>query len=84
MFGLTIQQIVFFVILVVAVGLLITERLRKDVVAVLIIVALASTGILEPSEALSGFSSEAAIVVGAIFVLSGALHQTGLSDTIGG
>jgi di/tricarboxylate transporter len=78
------QLISFFAILLVAFGLLLTERLRNDVVAVLIILALAISGLLKPAEALSGFSSEPAIVVAAVFVLSGALHQTGLSDTIGG
>lgn len=81
--GFTLQQISFFVILLVAFGLLLTEKLRNDVVAILIILALAITGVLTPDEALSGFGSEPAIVVAAIFVLSGALHQTGLSDLIG-
>src|SRR5687767_13513334 len=63
-------QIAFFVILVAAFALLITERLRNDVVAVLIVLSLAVTGILEPAEALAGFSSEPAIVVAAIFVMS--------------
>jgi di/tricarboxylate transporter len=39
--------------------------------------------VLKPEEALSGFSSEPAIVIAGIFVLSGALHVTGLSDMIG-
>lgn len=82
-YGLTIQQVSFFVILLVAFGLLLTEKLRSDLVAVLIILALAITGVLEPGEALGGFGSEPAIVVAAIFVLSGALHQTGLSDIVG-
>jgi di/tricarboxylate transporter len=82
--NLTAQQISFCAILIVAFGLLITERLRNDVVAVLIILALAISGLLKPDEVLAGFGSEPAIVVAAIFVLSGALHQTGLSDTIGG
>ncbi len=63
--------------------LLITERLRNDVVAVLIVLALAVSGVLEPAEALAGFSSEPAIVVAAIFVMSGALHRTGLSEVLG-
>jgi di/tricarboxylate transporter len=74
---------VFFVILAVAFGLLTTERIRSDIVAVLIILALAVSGLLKPAEALAGFGSEPAIVVAAIFVLSGALHSTGLSETIG-
>ena len=81
---LTQHQLVFFVILAVAFGLLTTERIRSDIVAVLIILALAVSGLLKPAEALAGFGSEPAIVVAAIFVLSGALHSTGLSETIGG
>ena len=77
------DTIVFGVILIVAFALLITERLRNDLVAVLIVLALAITGLLEPGEALSGFGSEPAIVVAAIFVLSAALRQTGLSEIIG-
>jgi di/tricarboxylate transporter len=80
---LTATQLAFLAILVAAFALLLTERLRNDLVAVLIIVALAVTGILEPREALSGFGSEPAIVVAGIFVLSAALHHTGVSETIG-
>jgi di/tricarboxylate transporter len=84
LFGsLNVQQISFVVILVAAFGLLITERIRTDVIAILIILALYLTRVLSPVEALSGFGSEPAIVVAAIFVLSGALHQTALSDMIG-
>jgi di/tricarboxylate transporter len=77
------QQISFFIILVVAFALLLTERLRNDLVAILIVLALAMTEVLTPSEALSGFSSEPAIIVVSIFVMSGAFRQTGLADTIG-
>jgi di/tricarboxylate transporter len=77
------EQLGFSAILLASFGLLLTERLRNDVVAVLIIIAVTVAGILEPREAMAGFGSEPAIVVAAVFVLSGALHQTGLSDTIG-
>ena len=79
----SLQQISFFIILAIAIFLFLTERIRNDLVAVMIVVALYATGILKASEALAGFSSEPAIVVAGIFVLSEALHQTGLSDTIG-
>jgi di/tricarboxylate transporter len=81
--GLTDQQALFFVVLIVAFALLITERLRNDVVAVLTVIALYVVGAADEKMALSGFSSEPAIVVAAIFVLSAAMHQTGLSETIG-
>ena len=77
------QQIFFFLILIGALLLFITEWIRTDLVAVLIVVALYATRVLQPQEALSGFSSEPAIVVAGIFVLSGALHATGLADTMG-
>src|SRR3954469_5040414 len=82
--GLTDQQALFFVVLIVAFALLITEKLRNDVVAVLILIALYVVGAADEKMALSGFASEPAIVVAAIFVLSAAMHQTGLSESIGG
>jgi di/tricarboxylate transporter len=81
--GLPTPQLVFFAILTVAFVLLITEKLRNDVVAVLIVIALAVTGLLPPAQALSGFGSEPAIVVAAIFVLSAGLHHTGVAETLG-
>lgn len=78
------QLYIYFAILVVAFALLLTEKLRTDLVAVLVVIALAATGILSPQDALSGFSSEPAIIVASIFVLTAALHQTGVSDTMGG
>ena len=81
--GLALDQLILLAIIVAAFALLMTEKIRIDLTAVLIILALAVTGILEPEEALSGFSSEPAIVVAAVFVLSGSLYYTGLSDRLG-
>ncbi len=61
--ALTSSQLVYLVVVVAAFGLLVTERLRNDVVAVLIVLALAAGRVLGPRGALSGFSSELAIVV---------------------
>lgn len=80
--NLDIQQLSFFVILIAVFMLLITERIRNDLVALLIIFALAITRLLTADEALAGFSSEPAIIVVAIFVLTGALQQTGVSETV--
>ncbi len=77
-----VQQIILSTIIVIAFGLLLTERLRMDIVALLIIFALAVTRILTPDEAFSGLASEPAVIVAAIFVLSRSLELTGLSDLI--
>jgi di/tricarboxylate transporter len=78
----TADQTAFFAILLAALVLLMTEWLRTDVVALLLVLGLAGSGLLEPREALSGFSSEPAIVVAGIFVLSAGLHATGVSDRL--
>jgi len=77
------HQFILFAILIGSIVLLFTEWLRIDLTAILIILALSMTGVLTPKDALSGFSSEPAIMLAAIFVLSGALYHTGLSERLG-
>ncbi len=77
------QVAAFFAILVVAFALLVTERLRADLVALLIILALYASHILSSDEALAGFASEPAIVIACMFVLAGAFQQTGVSALLG-
>ena len=81
--GIETNQIILFAILIGSIVLLFTEWIRIDLTAILIILALSITGLLAPEEALSGFSSEPAIILAAIFVLSGALYHTGLSEQMG-
>ncbi len=70
-------------ILLVTVLLFVSERLRVDLVALLVLGALALSGLVTPSEALSGFSSPAVVTVWAMFILSGALSRTGVANAIG-
>jgi di/tricarboxylate transporter len=72
---LTIIAISFF--------LLIQERLRIDLIALMVLGALALTGLVTPGEALSGFSSPAVITVWAVFILSGGLARSGVANRIG-
>jgi len=78
-----IQQVTFLLILGAALVLFVTERFRVDVTAMLTLAALTLTGILSAKEAVSGFSSEPALIVASVFVLSGGLAATGLTDRIG-
>jgi di/tricarboxylate transporter len=64
-------------ILVVAMILLITEKLPVDVTSIGIIVVLPITGILAPTEAIAGFASPAVITVGAMFLISKGMIRTG-------
>lgn len=77
------NQWLFVGILVLALYFFISEKLTVDLTALLIILSLAITGIISPKEALMGFSSEPALIVCAVFVLSAGLATTGLTDAIG-
>jgi di/tricarboxylate transporter len=81
--GIEANQIFLFLILAGAAVLLFTEWIRIDLTAILIIAALGLSGVLDAEGALSGFSSEPAIILASMFVLSGALFHTGLSERLG-
>src|SRR5512132_2148413 len=81
--GIAPNQLILLLILIGSVILLFTEWIRIDLTAVLIIVLLGLTGVLAPEDALSGFSSEPAILLASVFVLNGALYHTGLSERLG-
>ena len=66
-----------------AITLFITEKLRVDVVALLVMTALVVTGTISLSDGLSGFSNQATIMVAAMFVLSAALQRNGAVAAIG-
>lgn len=70
-------------ILAVALVLFVTERFRADLVSMLVLVALALTGLVSTSEVFSGFSNAAVITVGAMFVMSAAAARTGIASFIG-
>lgn len=61
-----------------------TERFRVDVVALLGLVALMLTGILSPEEAFAGLGSPTIVMLGAIFVVGGAMQESGVLDLVGG
>lgn len=77
------NQIMFLLILAGALYLFISEKLSVDMTGILIILSLAITRVLDPKEAFSGFASEPALIVAAVFVLSSGLTATGLTDAIG-
>lgn len=70
-------------ILGVAILLFVTDWLRMDLVAVLVLVSLAITGLVTSAEALSGFSSPAVVTVWAVLILSAGLARTGLAGLVG-
>ncbi len=70
-------------ILTVSLILFISEVIRMDVVALIVLGALAVTGLVDSQQAFSGFSNGAVITVWAMFILSEGLTRTGIADIIG-
>ncbi|MEO8998086.1 MAG: SLC13 family permease [Rhodanobacter sp.] len=69
-------------VIVVAMGLFASEKLRIDLVALLVLAALVILGIVSPVEALSGFSNEATVTVAAMFALSLGIERSGALEPL--
>lgn len=65
-----------------AFGLFVQNRLRPDVVALLVATLLIVTGLVTPAQGVSGFSNEATITVALLLVLSTGLVHTGAVDVV--
>jgi di/tricarboxylate transporter len=75
---MTLEIGIAFAILAAAVLLFVTGWMRADITALLVLVALVATGLLEAEQALQGFSSEAVITIAGLLVLSAGLVRTGV------
>jgi solute carrier family 13 (sodium-dependent dicarboxylate transporter), member 2/3/5 len=67
-----------------AIVMFIWERIPLAVTAMIVCVALAITGVLTPAEAFAGFVNSNVILFVAMFIIGGALFQTGMASEIGG
>ena len=70
-------------LLVIAIALFAMEKLSVDIITLLLLLALVLTGIIAPSEAFEGFSDDIIVILGSIFVISGALQRSGIMDALG-
>ncbi len=80
---MTVEIALVLAIVAAALVLFVTEWVRNDIVALLVLLAVALTGLVGPREALSGFSNPAVITVWAVFILSGGLQRTGVATMLG-
>jgi di/tricarboxylate transporter len=81
-------ELTFDIVLILAValgalGLFLWNRLRVDVVALMVMASLILLGLVTPQEGISGFANEATVTVAAMFILSAGLLRTGAIDLLG-
>ncbi|MHB1058613.1 MAG: SLC13 family permease [Rhodanobacter sp.] len=70
------------VVIMAAIALFASEKLRIDLVALLVLATLVVLGIVSPVEALSGFSNEATVTVAAMFALSLGIERSGALEPL--
>ncbi len=72
-----------FLFLGIAALLLLSNALRADLIALMLMLALGLSGILTPQEAFSGFSRSAVVIMMSAFILADGLRRSGLSGWMG-
>ncbi len=80
---MTLDIALTLLIIVGALILFATEKLRVDVVALLVLISVGVLGLIPEDELFFGFSNSAVITVWAVYMVSGGLFKTGVADAIG-
>ena len=80
---MSIEHVWVLSILALTIVLFLSERVRIDAVALLVMALLVGSGVLTPGEAIAGFANPATVTVAAMFVLSAGLQRTGAVNTLG-
>lgn len=76
-------MLITIITLVLAAAGFVWGRIRADVVALIALLVLTLSGILTTQEALSGFSNPIVIMMVGLFVVGGAIFNTGLAKMVG-
>jgi di/tricarboxylate transporter len=79
---MTFEIALVLAIMVTALILFVSALVRMDLVALLVLGALAVTGLVSADQAFDGFSNSAVITIWAMFILSEGLARTGIADII--
>ncbi|MCM1078780.1 MAG: SLC13 family permease [Bacteroidales bacterium] len=70
------------IVLLITVTMFVYGKVRPDIVALCALVSLRLLGILTPEEATSGFTSPVVVMMVGLFVIGGAILQTGLAKAM--
>jgi di/tricarboxylate transporter len=77
-------QIYFvFALILTAIGLFFSNRVRLDLTAAFVILALAISGVVTPAEAIAGFGDPLVMMIAGLFVIGEGLYRTGVAAWVG-
>ncbi len=80
---MSLPTLLILAIVIAVSALLITDKVRADLLALLTLVALGVTGLVRPEDLFSGFSRSAVITILALFIITGGLERTGATRILG-
>ena len=80
---MNIEVLFVFALLLITIGLFIWDRIRMDLVAMMVVVALAVSGIITPAETVSGFGQSLVVMIAGLFVVGEGLFRTGVAAAVG-
>jgi di/tricarboxylate transporter len=80
---MTLDIALTLLIIVAALILFATEKLRVDVIALLVLISVGALGLIPREELFAGFSNSAVITVWAVYMVSGGMFKTGVADMMG-
>lgn len=72
-----------FGLLAVTIVLFVSDRVRLDVVALLVIITLPLSGVLTVGQAVAGFGDPVVLLIAALFVVGEGLFRTGVAAAVG-
>ena len=80
--GISLEMELTFLVMAVAILLFVTEAVRVDLVAIIVVLILALTGLVSPPQALSGLASNAVVSMAAIMILGKGMERAGVVNRI--
>jgi len=79
---LTADMVLVLVILTATIGLFVSELVRVDIAAILVMVVIGLTGLVPSSDLFNGFASNAVLSIIAVMILGAGLDRTGVMTVV--
>ncbi|MFP3854808.1 MAG: SLC13 family permease [Anaerolineales bacterium] len=80
---MTLDIALTLLIILLALILFAIDKLRVDVIALLVLIAVGALGLIPREELFAGFANSAVITVWAVYMVSGGMFKTGVADMMG-
>ncbi len=77
------EMLFIFCLLMLTIVLFISDQIRMDLVALMVVVALAVSGVITPAETVSGFGQSIVVMIAALFIVGEGLFRTGVAAAVG-